>query len=158
MDTFYDFYGSKVRFSFQKEEFSTSAEHVLVICFMEGKWLLTQHKKRGLEFPGGKVESGESIETAARREVYEETGAIITKVHWVAQYQVHLENTCFLKAVYFAMVNQLTKKEDYLETNGPILIEDSILEQRCNDRFSFIMKDNVMKKCLNRIKQDFCLP
>ncbi|MGP7818368.1 RNA deprotection pyrophosphohydrolase [Niallia sp. 01092] len=157
MDTFYDFYGSKVTFSFQKEEFPTKAEHVIVICYMRGKWLLTQHKKRGLEFPGGKVECGECIEDAAKREVYEETGAIIQNMHWIAQYQVHLKNNYFVKAVYFAVVDKLMKKEDYLETNGPILIEDSDLEQRWNDQFSFIMKDNVMKLCLSKIKEEFYL-
>ncbi|WP_445489335.1 RNA deprotection pyrophosphohydrolase [Niallia sp. 03133] len=156
MKTFYDFFGSKVHFSFQKEDFFTEAEHVIVICYMKGKWLLTEHKKRGLEFPGGKVERGECIEAAAKREVYEETGALCTKLNWIAQYQVDADKH-FVKAVYFAEIDQLIKKDEYLETNGPILIEDSVLEQRFNHQFSFIMKDKVMTYCLTRIKNDFDL-
>ncbi len=53
----------------------------MVICQYEKGWLLTNHKTRGFEFPGGKVEQGESLEEAARREVYEETGAILGELH-----------------------------------------------------------------------------
>jgi 8-oxo-dGTP pyrophosphatase MutT (NUDIX family) len=43
----------------------------------QGKVVLTEHKTRGYEFTGGHIEPGESIATAAIREVREEGGAII---------------------------------------------------------------------------------
>ena len=41
----------------------------LVICRFFDQWLLTRHKERGWEFPGGKREPGETLEVAAFREV-----------------------------------------------------------------------------------------
>ena len=48
----------------------------------EGKYLLARHPQKGLlgglwEFPGGKVEAGESLESALRREIREELGVAI---------------------------------------------------------------------------------
>jgi len=155
MELFYDYFGSKVHFSFFSEEFNEEAEHVIVICYKEGQWLLTKHKKRGLEFPGGKSEAGESIEAAAKREVYEETGALIKELHWVAQYEVFAPNKSFCKAVYFAHIDQLIKKVDYFETDGPILLTESEIEKRSKKMFSYIMKDSVMDFCLQHIKEKF---
>ncbi len=43
----------------------------------EGRLLLTQVRKRGLDIPGGHIEKGEDAETAAVRETVEETGAVV---------------------------------------------------------------------------------
>jgi 8-oxo-dGTP diphosphatase len=77
MKTFLDKNGNKVELSFSEHAFDEPARHVLVICQYEGEWLLTKHKMRGFEFPGGKMEAGESLEDTAYREVYEETGLTI---------------------------------------------------------------------------------
>lgn len=52
--------------------------HVIVVgCLIrnaEGRVLLIRHRKRGWEIPQGRVEEGENLLEAARREVLEETG------------------------------------------------------------------------------------
>ncbi|MDL2225885.1 NUDIX domain-containing protein [Eubacteriales bacterium OttesenSCG-928-M02] len=49
---------------------------VVMIARYRNQWLLCQHRERNtLEFPGGHREPGEGVEEAARRELYEETGA-----------------------------------------------------------------------------------
>ena len=88
MEYFSDEKGNKVRLSFLKNAFSTAPKHVIVICKYGNQWVLTKHKKRGLEFPGGKVEEGETPEVAARREVFEETGGVVDLLTYVAQYEV----------------------------------------------------------------------
>lgn len=53
-------------------------KHVIVVgCLVrnaEGRILLIRHRKRGWEIPQGRVEEGEDLLGAARREVLEETG------------------------------------------------------------------------------------
>jgi len=40
------------------------------------KWLMVEHKSRGWELPGGKINNNESVERAIIREIFEETGII----------------------------------------------------------------------------------
>lgn len=101
-------------------EYSNDIAHVLIIAKYKGQYLLTQHKLRGVEFPGGKIEHGESIEAAARRELYEETGGVMAHSEYAGFYRV--ENLSIVKAVVFVTVSRVETKEDYLETHGPVLV------------------------------------
>ncbi|KON86655.1 7,8-dihydro-8-oxoguanine-triphosphatase [Sporosarcina globispora] len=151
METFLDANGGEVRLSFKKGAFGTEPRHVLVICRYGDQWLLTNHKERGWEFPGGKREQGESIEEAARREVYEETGAHLNSLDFIGEYEVNLEKERFVKAIFFADVKGLNKTDQYFETNGPILTGGNLLEDRRGSQYSFIMKDKVVEKSLEKI-------
>lgn len=44
----------------------------------EGKILLVKHPRRGWEFPGGQVKTGEDLISALKREVKEESGVDIS--------------------------------------------------------------------------------
>ncbi|GLB58600.1 RNA deprotection pyrophosphohydrolase [Cytobacillus sp. NCCP-133] len=151
METFLDANGGEVRLSFKKGAFSDDPKHVLVICRYNGRWLLTHHKVRGWEFPGGKAEPGEEIEEAARREVYEETGAILKSLEFIGEYEVHADNRSFVKAIFYGEAGKLEKKPQYYETNGPVLLEGNLIQQRWDKKFSFIMKDLVVEKSLEKI-------
>ncbi|MCI9403523.1 MAG: NUDIX domain-containing protein [Oscillospiraceae bacterium] len=49
----------------------------VIIARSGGKWVFCKHKERDtLENPGGHREPGETMEETARRELYEETGAL----------------------------------------------------------------------------------
>ena len=49
----------------------------VILSRYQGKWLFCQHRDRDTyECPGGRREAGEKIEHTARRELYEETGAV----------------------------------------------------------------------------------
>lgn len=51
-------------------------KYTVMISRYENQWVFVKHKQRDtLECPGGKREQNESIETCAKRELYEETGA-----------------------------------------------------------------------------------
>ena len=59
----------------------TPANHPPVSIDDDGAcWLMVRHVERGWELPGGWVESGETSEIAALREVYEETGLLGTAI------------------------------------------------------------------------------
>ncbi len=151
METFLDANGGEVRLSFKKGAFCDHPRHVFVVCRYNGRWLLTQHKERGWEFPGGKAEPGESIEEAARREVYEETGAVLKSLEYIGEYEVSTENGCFVKAIFYGEAGKLEEKAQYFETNGPLLVEGNLLEERWKEPYSFIMKDKVVEKSLEKI-------
>ncbi|MCA0972841.1 nucleoside triphosphatase YtkD [Halobacillus litoralis] len=154
MKTFYDFYHNPVRLSFEDHPFSKAPKHVWVICRYENKWLLTKHKDRGLEFPGGKVEEGETAEEAAIREVKEETGAEIENISYVGQYKVEGKGGTIIKNVYYALISELTDQSHYFETHGPALLKELPQAIKANKRYSFMMKDEVLPECLKRIKQN----
>ncbi|MFJ8262542.1 RNA deprotection pyrophosphohydrolase [Rummeliibacillus sp. NPDC094406] len=150
MFTYTDLNGNGCGLSFKKNAFSIIPKHVLVLAKYEGKWLLTEHPERGYEFPGGKVEGGETLEEAAEREVFEETGAKIVNVEWLATYMVQ-ENAPFTKAVYTATVQNFDQNHLNMETNGAVLMtEEQLL---ANNRLSFYMKDLGMKKILEKVSE-----
>ena len=51
-------------------------KYVVMFAQYQGKWLFCRHKKRStIETPGGHIEPGETPLQAAKRELWEETGA-----------------------------------------------------------------------------------
>lgn len=155
MLTFLDYYQNEVKLSFLDHPFSASPKHVWVICSYQNKWLLTKHKERGYEFPGGKVEPGETPEEAAIREVKEETGGLVDNLYYVGQYYVDGKSGITIKNIYYATVKKLVKQSTYFETEGPLLLDDIPKNVKYNKKFSFIMKDDVLPKSLEYIKQKF---
>ena len=148
---FFDQQNNKVYLSFKKGAFSIEPRHVIVICRFQGKWLLTNHPQRGLECPGGKLENCETIEQAAIREVYEETGAVVQKPAFIGEYMVEdVQNGPFVKAILFSDIIKLEQKTDYLETLGPVLVEGDLASKVNSKEYSFIMKDLVVPTALKQ--------
>lgn len=152
MYKFKDYYRNEVTLSFKDHPFSDAPKHVWVICKHKGKWLLTKHKERGLEFPGGKVEEGENAKQAAIRELMEETGGAVETIQYVGQYYVSGRKDYIIKNVYFAEVKALIPQDTYYETEGPVLLEKIPENVKRNKQYSFMMKDEVLKHCMNYIK------
>ncbi|WP_180955292.1 RNA deprotection pyrophosphohydrolase [Peribacillus deserti] len=153
MEQFIDKNGCIVSFSENNQEFLARSGHVLVICIYEGKWVLTQHKIRGWEFPGGKVEEQESVRDAAEREVYEETGGVSGTLFYLGSYHVDCGGSSFYKSVFFTVLKSLETRGNYYETDGPLLVARLPENLTGDDRFSFIMKDRVIPVCMRLIDQ-----
>ncbi|GGE77962.1 RNA deprotection pyrophosphohydrolase [Priestia taiwanensis] len=151
MYTFKDYYGNTVELSFDDHPYASFAKHVWVVCKHQGKWLLTKHKHRGLEFPGGKVEEGETSEEAAIREVKEETGGEVSALFYLGQYKVNGREKVIVKNIYHAVVDDLQPQPHYFETLGPVLMDKLPKSLKKDNRFSFIMRDDVLVHSINKI-------
>ena len=61
----------------------------VIITKSDGKWVFCKHEGRETyEFPGGHHEAGETILETARRELYEETGALDYDLKQICAYSV----------------------------------------------------------------------
>ncbi|RSL34194.1 nucleoside triphosphatase YtkD [Salibacterium salarium] len=148
--TFLDYYQNEVQLAFEDNPFSNNPGHVWIVCRFRQKWLLTHHPRRGFEFPGGKVERAETPKEAAIREIWEETGGEVNHIVQIGQYMVQGKAETVVKNIYFADINQLVEKDNYMETKGPVLFNR--LPEHLNDSYSFIMRDEVLPRTLQHLR------
>lgn len=146
--TFKDFYNNTVQLSFSDHPFSETPKHVWCLCKFKDQWLLTEHPRRGIEFPGGKVEPGETADEAAIREVFEETGGRVSDLKYIGQYYVDGKGGKIIKNIYVATVDKILLKNRYFETNGPVLLSEIPEDVSTNKTFSFMMKDQVLSESM----------
>ena len=139
----------RVTMSYKTNNDCPDGNHVLAIPLYKNQLLFTQHKMRGIEFPGGKVEEGEQSIQAIKR-TFEETGGIPETIDYIAQYQVHtFDNSIFKKDVYIVKVKSFEEKSDYLETRGPLLFDN--INSIPLDKQSYLIQDNAILKCVERM-------
>lgn len=68
-------------------------KYAVIVAKTEGKYVFCKHRDRTtLEAPGGHREPGEQILDAAKRELYEETGAVDFDIFPVCAYSVTAED------------------------------------------------------------------
>ncbi|MBO5898228.1 MAG: NUDIX domain-containing protein, partial [Clostridia bacterium] len=81
---------------------------VVIAARQDGHWLLCRHKERTTwEIPGGHREAGETVEAAARRELYEETGATDAKIELLDVYSVTASGVTTYGALYLADIERM---------------------------------------------------
>lgn len=103
----------------------------VIITKSAGKWVFCKHRERNTyEVPGGHREEGESIEDTARRELYEETGAVLFSIKPVCVYSVITgegdARTETFGKLYFADV---TEFEEQLHSEiEKIILTDELVE------------------------------
>ena len=89
-------------------------DFAVIACRYNKKWIYVKHKKRNTwEIPGRHKEANENIDTAAKRELYEETGAKKFDLHPICIYSVDRENDKSYGQLYYADVYCFDDLPDY---------------------------------------------
>ena len=145
----------QVRLTFEEREF-LDAGYVLVFAFWQGRLLMTRHKRRGWEIPGGTREPGEFAVQTAVREVYEETGGEVGSLEAVGQYVIESPGApTLVKTIYVAKLAALHDLPDGFETEAVRLFapdEVPTPEQvRASAEYSPILKDDVYRLALEAV-------
>ena len=82
-------FGVAMEVKFYEDVEDKLLKFVVIISRSQGKWVFCKHKERNTyEIPGGHREVDETILDAAKRELYEETGAIEFSIEKICVYSV----------------------------------------------------------------------
>ena len=125
-------------------------DYVVMLSRYHGKYLLSRHKGRSTwELQGGHIEPGESADDAARRELYEESGAVVFDITPLCDYsgeepgrnnygrgKVYQADIKRLDVIPESEMEEIRLFEDIVEDLTYPEITRAILAYRENNRFS----------------------
>ena len=69
----------------------------------------------------------------------------------LGEYRVDSGASPIIKAVYHADIIEIESKSDFMETDGPLLLEHLPDNYQTSHEYSFIMKDEVVPYSLSRL-------
>ena len=133
----------------------------VIISTYQGKWVFCKHRERDTyEVPGGHREPGEDILTTAKRELYEETGAVDFEIKPVCVYSVLRgdEEKNGLQEESFGMLYVAEIKEFEGELHSEI--EKIIITEKYPDNWTYpliqpkLMQEAFRRKVLEPIKDE----
>lgn len=82
-----------IKVTFYDEIEDSKIDFAVIVARTDGKWVFCKHKEREtFEIPGGHREKGEAIDEAAKRELYEETGALEYEISRLGIYSVMVDD------------------------------------------------------------------
>ncbi len=119
----------------------------VIITRSNEKWVFCKHRERDTyEVPGGHREAGEDIDDTAKRELYEETGAIKYSIKPICIYSVvrEEEGTETFGKLYYAEVSEF---EGQLHSE----IEKIILTDELVDNWTYpLIQPNLLEEAKRR--------
>lgn len=97
-----------VNFHKIEENLDVKLKYVVIMTEYQEKWILVRHKNRDTwEIPGGHIEEGEKHINAAKRELFEETGALEYDISPICLYSVKKDNKSSYGVLYYAIVKKI---------------------------------------------------
>ncbi len=97
-----------------KKPLDIKMAYVVIVSKYKGKWVFVRHRERSTyEVPGGHIEQGEDYMAAAKRELYEETGATDFSLDFVSVYAVTRNDEVSGGYLFFADIKELSELPDY---------------------------------------------
>lgn len=122
----------------------------VIIAKSQDKWVLCKHKNRTTyEFPGGMREVNESILETAKRELYEETGAIVFDIKPISLYSyANITNSTteeMFGMLYFADIQTFDEKLHY-EIESIILSNTLDVNWTYNDIMPQLLEETKRRK------------
>lgn len=98
------------------EDCKKPLRYAVIAAKYRGRWVLCQHKQRSTwEVPGGHIEQGETPEQAARRELFEESGAEQYRLYPIGVYGVSKDGEEDFGALFFADIASFSTLPEQFE-------------------------------------------
>ena len=113
---------------YEKKVDDNLLEYAVIISRYHNQWVFCRHKQRiTYEIPGGHRENGESIDEAAKRELKEETGALVFEMQTLCDYSVQSDDKINYGRVYVANIALLGELPD--SEIGEVIISEELPEK-----------------------------
>lgn len=117
---------TKVEFYKPEEIADSLVKFVVMAVRYENRWVFSRHRERTTwDMPGGHREAGESVEQAARRELWEESGAAEAEIVPVSVYSVTKNGETDYGMLFYAQIKAMGELPEAFEMEE-VLVTDKL--------------------------------